>query len=73
MKGEYSKLILEEPGPGRELSGLWSGVYGPHGLEVAHVSYTDQEIVATKVLGRLLGRALHLTASLAVCQGGDNL
>uniref|UniRef100_A0A0D6QZC7 F-box domain-containing protein n=1 Tax=Araucaria cunninghamii TaxID=56994 RepID=A0A0D6QZC7_ARACU len=50
-KSSYTKLKVDEPKPGRELAGLWSGIYGPHGLEIVNVSYTDDEIVATKLIG----------------------
>ncbi|GLJ28379.1 hypothetical protein SUGI_0558360 [Cryptomeria japonica] len=50
-KSAYTKLIVDEPKPGQELAGLWSGMYGPHGLEIVKVSYTNDEIIANKLLG----------------------
>eukprot|EP00249_Psilotum_nudum_P013608 c24422_g1_i1 orf=87-1529(-) len=47
----YCRLEVGEPEVDKELSGLWSGLYGPHGLEIINVSYTNEEIVGTKVLG----------------------
>lgn len=48
----YKKLNMDAASQGKELSGLWSGSYGPHGLEVLSVDYTpDGLISATKVLG----------------------
>eukprot|EP01018_Ginkgo_biloba_P007089 Gb_39127 [translate_table: standard] len=50
-KSLYEKLKVDEPKSGQELAGLWSGIYGPHGLEIVNVSYTNDEIIATKLLG----------------------
>jgi len=50
-KSIYAKFKVDEPKPCQELAGLWSGIYGPHGVEVVNVSYTDEEIIATKLLG----------------------
>lgn len=50
-KSAYRKLKVDEPKPGQELAGLWSGMYGPHGLEIVKVSYTNDEIIANKILG----------------------
>lgn len=51
-KSKYLKLRVDVPCKGKELAGLWSGVYGPHGLEILNIHYTDEgKIVATKVLG----------------------
>lgn len=47
----YAKLKVDEPKPYQELAGLWSAIYGPHGVEIVNVSYTDEEIIATKLLG----------------------
>ncbi|KAJ7567478.1 hypothetical protein O6H91_02G149800 [Diphasiastrum complanatum] len=51
LQSTYRILQVDEAKPGQELAGLWSGVYGPHGLEVVVVSYKENEIIATKVLG----------------------
>jgi hypothetical protein len=37
--------------PGQELRGLWSGLYGPYGVEMLTVSYTKEDILATKIIG----------------------
>lgn len=47
----YTKLSGIDAQPGQELRGLWSALYGPHGLEIVTVSYTKDNIVATKILG----------------------
>jgi hypothetical protein len=47
----YAKLSGIDAQPGQELRGLWSAVYGPHGLGIVTVSYTKDNIVATKILG----------------------
>lgn len=49
---KYQRLLIEEPSPGQELAGLWTGLYGTHGWEILTISYTDDQfIVATKVIG----------------------
>ncbi|CAK9234836.1 unnamed protein product [Sphagnum troendelagicum] len=50
-RSAYAKLSGIDAQPGQELRGLWSAVYGPHGLEIVTVSYTKDNIVATKILG----------------------
>jgi len=50
-KSIYAKLKVDEPKPCQELAGLWSAIYGPHGMEIVNVSYTHEEIIATKLLG----------------------
>lgn len=47
----YKRLIIEETNHEVDLVGLWTGLYGQHGVEIINVSYTTEEIVATKVLG----------------------
>ncbi|CAM6129346.1 unnamed protein product [Calypogeia fissa] len=48
----YQRLEFEEPSPEQELTGLWTGLYGPHGWEILNVSYTEDDvIVGTKVIG----------------------
>ncbi len=37
--------------PGQKLRGLWSGLYGPYGVEMLTVSYTKDDILATKIIG----------------------
>ncbi len=37
--------------PGQELRGLWSGLYGPYGVEMLTDSYTKDDILATKIIG----------------------
>ncbi|KAH9292766.1 hypothetical protein KI387_042052, partial [Taxus chinensis] len=49
-KSAYKRLKIDEPKPGQELAGIWKGIYGPHGLELVNVTYTNDEIVATKLL-----------------------
>jgi hypothetical protein len=50
-RSAYAKLSGIDAQPGQELRGLWSALYGPHGLEIVTVSYTKDNIVATKILG----------------------
>eukprot|EP00252_Welwitschia_mirabilis_P009566 TRINITY_DN22209_c0_g1_i1.p1 TRINITY_DN22209_c0_g1~~TRINITY_DN22209_c0_g1_i1.p1 ORF type:complete len:459 (-),score=79.04 TRINITY_DN22209_c0_g1_i1:185-1561(-) len=50
-KSSYARLIVDTVKPGQELAGIWSAIYGPHGLELVAVSYTSEEIIATKLLG----------------------
>ena len=51
-KSGYRRLRVQEGGLGRELAGLWKGVYGPHGEEVLNLSYTAEgSLVAVKVVG----------------------
>lgn len=47
----YCRIRVEEPVCGKELIGLWSGIYGPHGVEIINISYRDEDIVGTKILG----------------------
>lgn len=47
----FRRLIVEERCCGKELVGLWSGIYGGHGVEIINVTYTDKEVVGTKILG----------------------
>lgn len=47
----YSKLTVADATPEKELIGLWSGVYGPHGVEIINVTQTCQGISGIKVLG----------------------
>ncbi|EFJ53064.1 hypothetical protein VOLCADRAFT_120169 [Volvox carteri f. nagariensis] len=48
---------LQVPAPSRQrpVSGLWTGVYGPHGMEIISVGYDgrggEARIVATKITG----------------------
>jgi hypothetical protein len=37
--------------PCQDLTGIWNAIYNPHGMEIVNVSYTHEEIIATKLLG----------------------
>lgn len=48
----YKKVLIGEASPGKELTGLWTGLYGPHGWEILTISYVDDQfVVGTKVIG----------------------
>eukprot|EP00850_Spirogloea_muscicola_P023366 SM000351S13217 [mRNA] locus=s351:60462:63655:- [translate_table: standard] len=50
-KSSYVKLEMPAV-PGESLAGLWTGIYGPHGMEVLNLVYLGTgELEARKVLG----------------------
>eukprot|EP00270_Netrium_digitus_P019545 TRINITY_DN771_c0_g1_i8.p1 TRINITY_DN771_c0_g1~~TRINITY_DN771_c0_g1_i8.p1 ORF type:complete len:637 (+),score=167.39 TRINITY_DN771_c0_g1_i8:54-1913(+) len=47
----YRRLEVAQAELGREMAGIWSGCYGPHGLEIISATYDGHMLIATKILG----------------------
>ena len=64
LQCSYNKLAVGSSSLEANIIGLWSGSYGPHGIEIINVTHTDEGIVGTKVLGIMQHNIVKITFNI---------